>query len=91
MVICDKCMHHFNFVQPLRRRVKSITSEKVIEIYFICPECKAEYHSYYETKETSRLMARNNALRGQADHKGIKINQEYIKMEQDRVKKLMGG
>lgn len=61
MVFCDKCKHDFE-VKGFKRRELNQIPEKVHQVYFSCPKCKAEYTTYYETERSLELMKENQDL-----------------------------
>lgn len=57
-VKCDSCNKRFEFKNPKKRKL----TDKVSEIYFECPNCEEEFHSYYENEKVRKLMKENKQL-----------------------------
>jgi rubredoxin len=77
-VKCDECNAEFEFKFPQSREI----NDKVTEIYFVCPECGAEYHSFYRTPEVDKLMWQNRCL---TDRTLIRKNKEKIEKIQREI------
>lgn len=55
-VICDVCGHRFKMKKA--KKVRRI-NEDIEEVYFECPHCETDYHSYYINDEIRDLILEN--------------------------------
>jgi len=89
---CNECKTKF-LVTILTKEI--LDPEKAVEVYFICPNCKKEYHCYFENKDTMKLQADINNLNSQLTTKLDKIKRNKLlsdlKNLRTRKKKLLEG
>jgi len=56
-VYCDNCDNQFEF-----KIHKKKVAEGIFEYYTECPECKKQYHSYYENKKIKKIIDKNREI-----------------------------
>lgn len=90
---CDSCRKKLKFEKPKKRKL----NDQVSEIYFECPNCGEEFHSYYENKKVRELMKENRELQNELKQditkakfdsvmEKIKYNKRKINREQENIK-----
>jgi len=91
-VKCDSCNIKFEFKNPKKRKL----TDQISEIYFECPNCGEEFHSYYENEKVRELMTDNRKLQNKLKQditkskfdslmEKIKYNKRRIDKEQSRI------
>lgn len=89
-VTCNKCRGKFE-INLLTRKIGELTS-----IYFRCPLCKAEYHSYFENDKSLSLQQDINNLNQELKNPKLE-NWQRVKMLKNlhslkvRKKKILEG
>lgn len=81
MVICDKCKNTFT----IKAKVKKY-SRGVEELYFICPQCKTRYTSYFTNASIrSKQRELQKIIKAGRDMEDIKKRQLEIKSEMEEL------
>lgn len=91
-VKCDRCKKRYGLEEPDEREI----NDEVTEVYFVCPECGAEFHSFYKNSKVNKLIEKNkkhqNDLQDVDDDNKrnlilskIRGNKHLIKKEQERI------
>lgn len=80
IVQCDRCKEDFSF-----DFFEQVTKGGIKKVYIVCPHCKQEYVSFYETEETKQLKQKVLLLTQQLSK--IHNPKEY-KRKQNSIKKL---
>ena len=94
-ISCEQCHKSFDLAEDRFKR-KKVTKD-IIQVYLECPECKAEYHSYYENNKVIKLMKINAELqivarsssRTYGTMLAIKANKEKIEKEQEKIIRIL--
>lgn len=92
-VKCDSCNKRFEFKNPKKRKL----TDQISEIYFECPNCGDEFHSYYENEKVRGLIEKNMELQNELKQDitkakfdslmgKIKYNKRKIDKEQKFIK-----
>jgi len=93
-VKCDSCSKKFKFKNPKKRKI----NDQISEIYFECPNCGEEFHSYYENEKVRELMIDSRKLQNKLKQditkskfdsliEKIKYNKKRIDKEQKFIEK----
>ena len=94
-ISCEQCNEDFELSKDRFKRKK--VAKGITQVYLECPNCKAEYHSYYENDKVIKLMKVNAELQIAARSKSktyattlaIKANKEKIEKEQEKIKRIL--
>lgn len=73
-VKCERCKKRYELEEPKERNV----TDEIIEVYFVCPHCDHEVHSFYKNQKVIRLMQENAKL--QQEIRGPVDNEKYVKV-----------
>ena len=85
-ITCNKCEVEFELKKKLFKRRK--IADGIEEIYLECPDCKAEYHSYYENEKVKEIMAKNKELQNELVN-GTNLNTRTTEQLQDIQDKII--
>ena len=97
-VKCEKCKKRYELEKPKERNI----TDEIIEVYFICPLCDHEVHSFYKNKKAMRLMNKNGEyqkeLKNTEDDNRrnlllgkIRGNKFLIEKEQEVIEEQLNG
>lgn len=91
LIKCDKCGHEFKLKKLKTRKLEN----NIQRTYFICPECKKEYTSYYtdlevrlNQQEISKIAIRIKKLKGESYLKLDEKMTKFIEFNKKRMKEL---
>lgn len=90
-VSCDNCKHEFIINEFLQTPL----GDGRVDMSVKCPNCKTEFHSYYESEDTLRMSRELIELRGQRVPKKEVVKLRKLQEKHDRIvkqrKKLLEG
>ena len=94
-ISCEQCWKKFELSED--RFKKKTVAKGITQIYLECPNCKTEYHSYYENDKVIKLMEANaelqivsrNTSRTYGTMLAIKANKEKIEKEQEKIIRIL--
>ena len=95
-VKCERCKKRYDFVEPQERKI----NDDVTEVYFVCPHCDHEVHSFYKNDKIIRLMQENAKLQQviqgpvnddkyEETMKQIRANKQKVIDEQEVIKERL--
>ena len=94
-ISCEQCNKSFELSENNFKRKNA--TKGITQVYLEYPNCKVEYHSYYENDKVIKLMKVNAELQKAARSSSrtygttlaIKANKERIEKEQEKIKRIL--
>lgn len=83
VITCDKCNYEFHPTNNML--LEHRMADGLIEVYYMCPKCKAKFHVCYHNAETKRLQKLIKRAENTNKAERTKELKKKLKYEMDKL------